>query len=235
MNADLLEAALAELGAQLDLPTGDDDFADEVLERIAATEPTIGWPRRVVAVAAAVVLVLAATAVLSVGSMREAVADWLGLGVVPVRLVEELPADAAGTSDVGQPMALEDAEQSVDLPLLLPAGQGAADAVYLDATADRVTMRWDGLTITQQPVELAGSKLITDETDVDAVTVRGRLGLWLSGAPHVVGAEDATGSPAPSSYRLVPNVLTWDEGGVLVRIEIKGSLEDALAVAERLS
>ena len=236
MNADLLEGALIDLGAHLDLPTGHEHFADEVLAMIAATEATeateaaAGRGRRIVVVAAAVVLVVVAAAVLSVGSAREAVADWLGLGIVPVQLVDDLPADATSSTE-GPPVSLDQARESVDFPLLLPAEEGAPEAVFLEPATEQVTMRWDdGLTVTQQPSDLVWSKQISAETSVDAVMVRGQPGLWLSGELHVVDGEEDDRPP-----RLVPNTLAWEEGGVLVRIEIKGTLGDAQTVAASLS
>jgi hypothetical protein len=233
MTVDPLEAALVQLGSALDLPTGGDGFADAVVARLTERRPAHGRGARLVGAAAAVVLAVAVTVLLTIGSAREAVAGWLGLGVVRVEQVEKLPATSRQPGDGARPSSLAEAREAMGFSMLVPADMGQPDDVVIGAPLDGVTMRWEGLTITQQPAENGSLKLITNETQVEPVLVRNQPGVWLSGEAHVLteGGTDHTGA-GPS--RLVPNALVWEEGDAVIRIEIDGSLAQALAAAERL-
>ena len=71
------------------------------------------------------------------------------------------------------------------------------------------------------------------ETHLEAVTVGGEPGFWISGAPHgfFFVCYDA-GECRQERYRLAGNVLLWEQDGVTLRLESALSLEDALAIAE---
>ena len=71
------------------------------------------------------------------------------------------------------------------------------------------------------------------ETALEAVSIDGEPGFWISGAPHTFFfvCYDA-GECRQERYRLAGNVLIWEQDGVTLRFESALSREDALAVAE---
>ena len=75
-----------------------------------------------------------------------------------------------------------------------------------------------------------------EETHLEAVTVSGKPGFWISGAPHTYFfvCYDA-GECRQERYRLNGNVLIWEQDGVTLRLESLLPREDALAVAESIS
>jgi hypothetical protein len=75
-----------------------------------------------------------------------------------------------GRARSGGPPA--DTPDAPDAPDAWVGAGGCERADRRDARLHRLTGRRRGLTITQGPVELAGSKLITDETDALAVAER---------------------------------------------------------------
>jgi hypothetical protein len=75
----------------------------------------------------------------------------------------------------------------------------------------------------------------TRQTQLEAVTIRGEPGFWISGAPHgfFFVCHDA-GECRQERYRLAGNVLLWEQDGVTLRLESALSQEGALAIAESI-
>ena len=71
------------------------------------------------------------------------------------------------------------------------------------------------------------------ETHLEAVSVGGEPGFWISGAPHAFFfvCYDA-GECRQERYRLAGNVLIWEQDGVTLRLESALPREEALAIAE---
>jgi hypothetical protein len=71
-------------------------------------------------------------------------------------------------------------------------------------------------------------------TDVEDVTVKGRPGLWLSGAPHQIAMIDRDGEFRLDTVRQAGNVLIWMVEDVTFRIEGLADKASALAIAESM-
>ena len=68
-------------------------------------------------------------------------------------------------------------------------------------------------------------------TRLESVTVNGRPGYWIEGRPHAFVYRDANGNVRDESYRLAGNVLLWEDGDLLLRLESALSKEEALRIA----
>ena len=82
--------------------------------------------------------------------------------------------------------------------------------------------------------EEALKKLAVNTTVIDPVVVRGRPGLWLEGAPHVLTWMDRD-----TGYRARPilirgNVLLWLHDGLTLRLEGRLSKRQALELARSI-
>lgn len=235
---DRLEAALMQLGAEIDFPPTP-DLRSSVLERAQAPGrrwwPS-AWPRAaalavvatllVAATAAALVLVLPGLRITTVPTVptAEAVASRLALG-------EPIPA---GTVRAGVPAALGPPDEAYvigdhevlslvyladdELPELAGSGIGLLVQV-IDGELDR------------ERVE----KLVAEGATVSPVEVRGDAGFWIEGPPHLVRYTDPEGRERSQRTRLVGDTLVWERGGVLYRIESGLGLDGTLRIAESIA
>jgi hypothetical protein len=71
-------------------------------------------------------------------------------------------------------------------------------------------------------------------TRVQHVRVHGYPGLWISGAPHEIYYLGPGGGIERDTVRLSGNVLVWQEGGVILRLEGASRLAQALRVADSM-
>jgi hypothetical protein len=266
---DELEQALTRLGARLDYPE-----PAGLAARVAGTvraggRPSrrrwaaLGWFPRVrsfgrpawkpVAVAAALVVALLAGSLVAFPSVRETVADWLGvrgIGITVVPTLSPLPTSYRSFL-IGRPASLEEARAAVAWPVLVPEDPllGPPDEVYLDrAHRDgAVSLVWGaraglptasttgaGLLLT----EFRGSineqffqKFVGPGSTIERVHVGDRIGYWISGAPHEVVVLDPSGEPILDTIRLAGNVLMWEDGELTLRMESELGRDDALRVA----
>jgi hypothetical protein len=69
-------------------------------------------------------------------------------------------------------------------------------------------------------------------TDVEDVTVKGRPGLWLSGAPHQIAMIDRDGEFRLDTVRQEGNVLLWMIDDITFRVEGLADKASALTIAE---
>jgi hypothetical protein len=210
---------------------------------------------------AAILLIAIAGGLVLFPQARNAIADRLGLQGVLIRWVDEVPTPEP--SQVGAPLrlgrqvTLDEAQAAVDFPLRIPTAVGfdAPDEIYLldkdySAMVSFVYPAAPGLPASDQTgvgallTQFRGEadrgmieKGLPDDgaqaTHLQAVSVRGEPGFWISGAPHAFfvvcyGAGDCR----QEWYRLAGNVLLWEQDGVTLRLESALSLEDALAIAE---
>jgi hypothetical protein len=77
-------------------------------------------------------------------------------------------------------------------------------------------------------------KLIGVGTRARRVRLGADRGVYLEGAPHELIFLDARGNARTDTVRLAGNVLLWQHGPLIVRIEGSRSLRDALALARSL-
>ena len=233
-----LELALRQLGAAVDFPPEPDLVAG--VRRRLGEAPSRRWaPRRLVAVALAVV-VLAVGAAMAVPSARTAVLDWLGLKGVEVTRVDKLPkVSLLSDSGLGNPVTLAEARGRAP-GLVEPhlKNLGAPDEVYFSAEVPggQVTFLWGTkeearLLLTQSPGEAFAEKMLGPRTDAEVADVDGRPGVWFSGDAHYFVYRDRRGRIREETARLARNTLLWQHGELTVRLEGELSKNAALEIA----
>ena len=220
-----------------------------------------GIGARALWLAAALLLIAIAGGLALFPQARHAIADRLGLQGVLIRWIDEVPSPQPSQVGapllLGRPVTLAEAQAAVDFPVRVPiaAGFDAPGEIYLldQAAGAMVSFVYPaapglpasdetgvGALLTQFQGEaergLVEKGLPDDgarETQLEAITVAGEPGFWISGAPHgfFFVCYDA-GECREERYRLAGNVLLWEHGGVTLRLESALSLEAALAIAE---
>jgi hypothetical protein len=91
-----------------------------------------------------------------------------------------------------------------------------------------------GLLLTQFPGGVDWGfvqKGLGPDTRLETVLVNGTLGYWIEGRPHAFFYRDTTGSIRDETFRLAGNVLLWQDGELLLRLESALSKEEALRIA----
>ena len=237
-----LERALRAVGASLDYPPTP-DLTSGVRERLAqGRAPRRAWPRRQVLAGAAAALLVVAGALMAVPQSRSAILDWLGVGGVTIRYVEELPPAERATDDLGlgERIDLAEARERTGFDVQLPRVDGLDEPprVYYRADARQVAFLYGTeerpkLLITQAAVGGAVEKLVGAGTGVERVAIdAATTGVWLSGDQHAL-FYPSTSEPEP--FRLVGNALVYERSdGVTVRIEAEVSRDEALRLARSL-
>ena len=238
-----LERELRELGDRLEWPPTP-DVAAAVSARVdSAPARRRPWPRRRVALAVALGVVLAGlVATLAVPSARTAVLRWLGIGSVQIVHVDELPPVTPATGPLpGRAVSLAEARRTVPFPLLDPPAElGPPDRVLLLHGGRGATLVWDDggtprLAVTQLPGAPAPwlvGKLIPPGTSAVEFREEGRAAVWITGRQHQVAVLDPrTGQPIFDSARLAGNTLLVDRGTLTLRVEGDLSRSQALAIA----
>lgn len=261
---DALEGALRDLGPAIAWPEPTPTLSVGVRERLAA-QPRQPWLhdrlgrgrpiRRSLVLALAVLLVLAAIAG-AAGLGLPGLRFILGGAAPRLPVATPTPAGSSPAAlgagfGLGTPTTLAEASASVDFPLLLPTepAVGPPDAVYV--AADRVVVAWSpsdvlpdvegdgvGLLISEFRGRLDGGyieKLIDTGTRLEAVTVGGATGYWISGGPHFFRYVDERGIDVEDTHRAVGDTLVWTRDGVTYRIESSLGFEATLAMAEALA
>lgn len=237
--SDKLEQRLLALGAALDVPAAP-DTVPAVLARLPARRRRRRRPAgRVLAIAIAVTLLLVGGA-MAVPPSRDAILRAIGLRGVSIERVPHLPPVPAGPSTgarlgLGEPIALARARHAAGFTALLPAHATAAYLAH-DVPGGRISVLAGRVLITEfrgtaQPFIF---KLIGPGTRPTVTRVNGAQGIYLSGAPHEVLFQASNGQIRTDRVRLAGNVLIWQQGPVIVRIEGTPTLRDALALARSL-
>ena len=239
----VLEQELAALAADAFPETP--DLATIVRQRLDAEPASRGRRRR-----RAVVLVLAVVAVtigaaFAVPPARSTILRWLGIGGVTVQFVDQLPAVPLDrTPIIGTPVSLDVARARVGFRVIVPADElGLPDAVYVGHfTVDEVTLLYGSpkrirLLLTEADGRLSipfAQKFIQGTRSAKELTIGGRPALWIEGAPHQFVFVDRRGQVVSAPLRLDENTLLWQRGDVLLRLEGKLTLAQALRVASSL-
>ena len=213
------------------------------------------------ALAAAAVLIIVAS-LLAYPPTRTAIADWVNLHTSINRTntlptPSPLPPGPLGSRlGLGNQVTLPAARGAVPWHVLVPGLLGAPDEVYLQNPPDgpdqgEVTLVYAaraGIPVSGQTgvsvlvTEARGSvnqnffgKTVGPGTSIEAVTIGGHQGWWISGQPHVFFFDDAAGNARLETLRLATNTLIIDEGGTIVRIEGDLTRQQALDLAASLS
>lgn len=230
-----LEQRLLALGTALDVPPAP-DLVPAVLTGLPARRRRPRRPTgRVLAVAFATLLLLAGAA-MAVPTSRDAILRAIGLRGVSIERVPRLPPIPPGARlGLGRPISLARVRHVAGFAPLLPAGASSAYIGH-DVPGGRVSFVIGRVLITElrgasQPIVF---KTIDPNTTTQVTRVDGAQGLYLSGAPHQVLYAAADGQIRTDRVRLAGNVLIWQQGGVIVRIEGTHTLAQALAIARSL-
>ena len=259
-----LEAALRDLAPRLALPA-EPDLVVRVTAAIRAGERQRDvrlprWPRRALAFGMAVFVVLfASLALVFSPAARDAVADFLGIGGVRIKVGPQrgpTPTAAPGENlSLGVETTLEDARDRVDFPIRVPSVLGLPpnpNRVYYSGFPEggRVSLVYRaqpdwlpeanptgvGLLITQFEGDINPefSKKLASQEQVMPTDVNGSPAYWVEGL-HTVFFIDANGEQISDTLRLSANALIWVEGDTTLRIESELDLVDTLQIAESMS
>jgi hypothetical protein len=273
-DEDELARSLRGLGDELDYPAGA-GIASAVRARLDEAASVPSWQQRLarwirptagargrrawqpVAAAIALVLTVFIGSLVAFPTVRETVADWLGLrgiGITIVPSLSPLPT-RHGALALGAPMSLEQARATVDWPILVPddPALGPPDEVYVDRTVlggGAVSLVWSarpgypaasttgaGLLITELKARIDEryfQKVLGPGTTVERVHVGAAPGYWISGEPHELIVVDARGDAVFQQVRLAGDVLMWEAGDVTVRVESALTRDDAIRLGSSI-
>ena len=226
-----LEQRLVDLGRELEWP--ETPRFDLGFDRRPERRPL--W--RPLAIALAVVLAaFGAVLALSPGA-RSAFLELFHLKGATVELVETLPQVEPQQFNYGERVTRAEAERRVGFELVDLEGQEPdaifvlddrlASLVYGPVDKPRLVLSqlrgsvWDGF------VKKVGSM----GTLVEPVQVDGEPGLFVSGDEHFVMFRDENGLITDEQTFLAGNVLLWNRGDLLLRLEGDLSRDEALELA----
>mgnify|MGYP006315407353 FL=1 len=236
----MLAARVLAVGRNLDVPAAP-DLTGAVRARLAEGRRPSLFSRRVLVVALAV-LAVAVGAVLAVPQARSTIKDWLGIGNVTIRYVEELPPVEQATDDLGlgEQMSLEEARERAGFQIRVPTVEGLDDPpkVFYNESSSQVAFLYGPedqpkLLITQADARGAIEKIVNlNVTERELVVVEpGYAGVWLYGEKHAI-FYPSTDHEEP--FRLVGNALVYEIDGVTARIEAEISKDEALRIARSM-
>ena len=226
-----LELVLTNLGRELDYPETP-DLSGAVRRRLADGRRPLAWRRPLVIALAA--LLVAVAAAMAVPPARSQILDWLGIGSVTVRYVDELPETEKTREDLqlGTRVDLDEAREQSAFPIRVPTLEGLERPTVYRGNAGQLSFLYGSeddprLLIMQIVGAGALEKLLQEGTTVELVRVGRAEGAWLEGGEHVLFFP----SVGPESQRLVGNTLLLQRAdGVTVRIEADISKEEALRI-----
>lgn len=229
--SDRLSNDLRALAAVIDLPEPVSVATRVMSDPRLRPEPRA--TRRPIAFGLAAIVAI----MLIVPASRQAIASLLGLGGTSITVVEELPEAASTGRPSGNTVSLDDAAVLAGFPILFPEDDPDEVLVDLGGPTPIVTLLFDDrLVITEfaRPLQVeVFEKSVPATSPVESITIGEGDGYWIAGE-HVLTYLDDVGMPREIPPRLVANTLLFEQGGITVRIETAGSLEEARAVAETL-
>ena len=229
-----LERQLHALASYVELPA-EPDLAAAVRMRIAARRPA--RVRRAVALGLALVAIAIGVA-FAVPPARSAILRFFGFSSVRIEFVDRLPAvPVTYTLDLGQRTTLGEARANVSYHVLTSDLLGRPDEVWL--RGDQVGFVYRNgtgirLLVTQFPGREQPDfvkKLIEPNTQIRGVTVDGSPGFWITGAPHGFLYLDNRGRVVQKTIYLAGNTLLLQRGKLVLRLEGKLTLDQAIRVA----
>ena len=241
MSDDRLIAALRDLGTATWLPEAPDVTVTSADVPARSRRVRVRW-----AVAAIAVLV---TLVIVITPVREAVADWLGIGAVRIVEVDEVPTvnddiltglgdelDLDTSALIGSFDFTPDSLGSPDRMFIRDLGEGrlwSISAVWLPRDyLPEVGNSGVGALLTSFEGNLnrpVVEKSVGDDATVEIVQVGDVVGYWITGDAHIFAYLDPYGATVEESIRLAGNTLLWEIDGVSFRFE--SALDRAAAVA----
>jgi hypothetical protein len=257
-----IERMLEDIATRVDDPPAG-ELAAAVRARLETQSPVPAAPdvqhggsrRRLRFVVAGVAVVVAATLALgSLPGIREAVADWFQLRGVLIEHRDTPPAAGAGAHlSLGTRVSLAEARRAVSLDVLLPAGFGTPDEVYVTSTPSggRINLLYRprhglpaaagsgvGLLVTEFRAGIDDRllrKAVGAGVTLEDVSVAGERGFWIKGKPHQLIFADERGQFFQDRARLAGNTLLWQRGPLTLRVESGLSKAEAVRIAESLT
>jgi hypothetical protein len=233
-----LELALVGCGRELSFPPTP-DLVTAVSRRLGAVRRPQRTRRRVLVLAFAILLAAAGIAAGVTASLH-------GLGIV---FVDKIPPVKPGTSlDLGLQVKRDEARKLAGFEVIVPHSPlGAPDAWFVQTIQETraVTLVWGshrnlpplrrGVSIlaTETPGSVDPrfmTKMIGPDAHVRSLAINGAPGLWITGAPHAI-AWSSGGAFNQQKVRLVGNVLVWNQGDLLLRLEGARTLAEARRLA----
>src|SRR5688572_5837040 len=259
LEQELFETRLASLAAGLDYPRTP-DIAKSVISRLRP----VRRPRfisRKLAWSLTIMLILCSSLML-IPPARAAVIEFIQIGVVrifgtpatpPVEETPSIVVPATATpgptlpalipilEDIAGEMTLEEAQQTLDFPILLPSyppDLGNPDRIFVqDADGDMAILVWLD---PQQPEQVlmslhfipAGSWAIdkVKPTLIQETRVDGERAIWTIG-PYPLRLRN---SDIQYTRLISGHVLIWEKGTITYRLETDLPLEEAIQIAESL-
>jgi hypothetical protein len=226
-----LERQLQTLAPYVELPA-EPELAAAVRARIAARRPSRFG--RAVALGLAVVAIAIGVA-FAVPPARSAILRFFGFGGVRIEFVDRLPAvPVTNTLDLGQRTTLAGAPASVSYRVLTSNLLGRPNEVWLRGDQVGFVYR-DGAGIRLLVTQFPGreqpqfvKKLIEPGTQIRGITVDGSPGFWITGAPHGFLYLDNRGRVVQKSIYLAGNTLLLQRGKLVLRLEGKLTLAQAI-------
>jgi hypothetical protein len=199
--------------------------------------------------ALAALVILASVLALSPHA-RSAVASWFHIAGVRIESGTSAPGPLGHNLDLGRRVSLSEAQKRVGFPILVPAlpGLGRPDEVYFGTppSSGRVALVYGtrrglarasttgaGLLVMEARARFFLGKDLPYGT-TEQVPIEGDEGVWIGGKLHIMYFIDRTGRPQLDTIRLAGNVLLWQRGAVMVRIEGRISMERAIAIAQSM-
>jgi hypothetical protein len=214
------------------------------------------------ALAAAAALVIAAAGLVTFPPSREAIANWVNVHTT-FRQVPHLatpspqpPGPLGQRLGLGGLTTLPDAQKHISWHIGVPSTLGQPDEVYLQPPPDAPAQGEVTLVYATRPgIPIAGQtgvsvlvteargavdqnffgKMIGPNTTLEAVTVGGHQGYWISGPLNEFFFTDANGNFRNETVRLAANTLILDDGGTVIRIEGNLTKAQALEIAASLA
>jgi hypothetical protein len=250
-----LESALRDLGAHLAFPPTADllpAVRSRIEERAGTGLLQIMWSPRFAALpalATVVVLLVAALALQPIGASAAEALGLRGLGIFRTATAPPAASGKAILSDARRIASVDQASGEAGFAVVLPAALGAPDEVYVraDPRSAQVFLVYGSRSGVEPSAQTGLSVLVTEiratletqllgkvagpGTKVEPVTVNGGPGVWIEGAPHQIFVRAPNGDVIVDTLRLAGNVLVWQQGSVLVRIEADITKNRALEVA----
>ncbi len=205
---------------------------------------------------AALVFIVTVGALLAIPTTRDAIAGFFGLKGVIIQRVPRLPSPTPTSGatvgerlGLGRQVTLPQAETALPYRISFPQALGTPDQVYLIQPADlkAVALVWlprSGLPAAAETgvgalvIEFPGQvqpdlfmKMLGPDATLEPVQVNSNPGYWISGKPHGFFFLDSKGNPREDTFRLARDVLIWNQGSLLVRIESALTKEQSLELA----
>lgn len=252
LDDDALGRALTTAARDIDWPTTP-DLASRVSRQLHDLErrpslprPRLSLPRR----RRTVLLLVAGVVLLAAAAVAAKVIIDLGaltIDTTPGRPTA-LPSAVGSGPTVGHATSLGGAQTEAGFVAHVPDALGTPDAVWVDRTSDgaRIVLAWaenETLPAIQDlpwgavlyefrgDVTQASKLLFTEANTFRPVEIDGHDAWWISGDHEL---DLVTGDGTYSRYRVTGNVLVWDVGGTVLRLETSLGRAAAVGIAESI-